>query len=282
MLLPWSAVASLPEDSIAGYSDEVLLKQRAEMPALDFYDDVPLILPDTTVCATAIAIPAYEKSFDWKIPFERSLRVNNAVTTLPEMGLMPGVSPIDSWEGGTLFSIGGRIHLAGMMGIERGSVNFRQQIGAFTLSLFGSATKYGFYRGLATSYGFGGSVSYDINEHVGITLFGAYHSPTGIDRASMISYVDVPVFGGYMDWRGGNHWGVKVGVQSYRSIAYGRWEAQPIVMPYYRTSSGAEIGVDVGGILYQVIRSSGNSWGAPRNPTVGRPDFGPPPVGPRK
>lgn len=170
------------------------------------------------------------------------------------------------------------------MGIESGTLDFRQRVGALTISLFASATKYGYFRGLSTSYGFGGSLSYDFNDKLGMTVFGSYaSSPVGMNQAAMLGYVSSPVIGGYLDWRFADHWGVKVGAQSYRSIAYGRWETQPIAMPYYRTSSGAEIGIDVGGILYQVIRqASGGSWGNPGNPTIGRPDFGPPPVAPRR
>ena len=211
-------------------------------------------------------------------------QVNPLATSLPPLGYVPGQAPIYSWGSGGFFATGSRQNLYGLMGIESGTLDFRQRVGALTISLFASATKYGYFRGLSTSYGFGGSLSYDFNDKLGMTVFGSYaSSPVGMNQAAMLGYVSSPVIGGYLDWRFADHWGVKVGAQSYRSIAYGRWETQPIVMPYYRTSSGAEIGIDVGGILYQVIRqASGGSWGNPGNPTIGRPDFGPPPVAPRR
>ena len=281
LLQPLCAGATQPQDSISAGIDGTLLKPGQEIPELNAADGVT-VFPDADY-PTSIAQPAYEKILKGGMPMGGVHEVNRAATAMPSMGFLPGLGMIGSWNGGALFSTGSIQHLTGLMGIESGSLNFRQKIGAFTFTLFGTAAKYGFYRGLSTTYGFGGSLTYDINERVGITVFGAYHSPSGINQASMMGYVDVPVFGGYINWRAGTHWGVKVGMQSYKSIAYGRWEAQPVVMPYYRTSGGAEIGIDVGGILYQVFRSSsGNGWGRPCNPTIGRPDFGPPPVAPRR
>lgn len=269
-----SVIVALPETSIHPSSELPDAHTPSSENPFSSPADAEIILP---------SLPAYERVFDGK-PMEGGLQINPLATRMPSMSYIPGVAMIHSWGSGGLFATGSRQNLPGLMGIESGGLNFSQRVGAFTLSLFGSATKYGYYRGLSTSYGFGGSLSYDINEHLGVTIFGSYASPAGINQVAMIGYVDAPVFGGYLDWRISSHWGVKVGAQSYRSIAYGRWETQPIVMPYYRTSGGAQIGVDLGGLLYQVIRSaSGNRWGSPGNPTIDpRAGFGPPPIRPHQ
>ncbi len=207
------------------------------------------------------------------VPATLAYPINPLATTLPPLGFTPGVANIASWGSGGVYADGGRAHLQGLMGIETGSVNFMQQMGPVTVTLFGSTTKYGYFRGLSTTYGFGGALTYRFSDNLSMTVFGSYNSAAGITQPAMMGYVSTPVFGGYLDWRFHPHWGVKAGAQSYRSIAYGRWETQPMVIPYYRTSSGAEIGIDVGGIIYQVIRSaaSGNgssNWGNPGNPTI--------------
>ena len=86
-------------------------------------------------------------------------------------------------------------------------------------------------------------------------------------------------FGGYIDWRFAGCWGVKVGATAQQSIFSGRHEVRPTVIPYFHLGPGADIGVDVGGILYELLRS--NSHRGPVNPTVGPFKPGPPPVGPR-
>lgn len=210
--------------------------------------------------------------------------VNQSATALPPMRYVPGQATMFSWERGGVFATGSREALHGLMGIESASVGISQRIGGFSVAVYASAAKYGYFRGLSASYGFGGAMSYDFNEQLSMTLFGSYAStPAGMGQAAMLGYVSLPVFGGYINWKASEHWGVKVGAQSYRTSPNGRWEAQPIVMPYYRTSGGAELGIDVGGILYQVVRqTTGGSWGNQGNPTIGRPDFGPPPVAPRR
>lgn len=206
------------------------------------------------------------------VPATLAYPINPLATALPPMGFTPGVANIASWGSGGVYADGGRVHLPGLMGIETGSVNFVQHMGPVTVTLFGSAAKYGYFRGLSTTYGFGGALTYRFSDNLSMTVFGSYNSAASVTQPAMMGYVSAPVFGGYLDWRFHPHWGVKAGVQSYRSIAYGRWETQPMVIPYYRTSSGAEIGIDVGGILYQVIRSaasgSGSNWGNPGNPTI--------------
>ena len=98
---------------------------------------------------------------------------------------------------------------------------------------------------------------------MGITVFGSYHTDAGITRHAMMGYVDVPTFGGYVDWRAGDRWGVKVGAKGYRPSGGNRWEAQPIVMPYFRFNGKDEIGLDIGGIMYNLLRSNiGGGWGA--------------------
>ena len=119
-----------------------------------------------------------------------------------------------------------------------------------------------------------------------MTLFGSYY--TSLNNATtfrhagitpgMMGYTAIPNFGGYVDYSIGDRWGVKVGAQAYRSSMTNRYEAQPIVIPYYRLSKHAEIGVDVGGILYQLIKSNQGKSHGNMNPTIAPPVSGPPPV----
>ncbi len=54
----------------------------------------------------------------------------------------------------------------------------------------------------------------------------------------------------------------------------------PTVIPYYRFSNGRELGIDVGSIVYEVIKSGIESKrGMHINPTPEIPKIGPLPVG---
>lgn len=199
---------------------------------------------------------------------------------------VPTDGRIAVWNSGGLFANGGSASLPGMMGVESGSLIFMQQAGRFTFTAHGDAMKYGYFGGLQTIFGFGGSISYRFSDRVSMTLFGSYY--TSLNNATtfrhagmtpgMMGYTAIPNFGGYVDYSIGDRWGVKVGAQAYRSSMTNRYEAQPIVIPYYRLSKHAEIGVDVGGILYQLIKSNHGKSHGNMNPTIAPPVSGPPPV----
>lgn len=187
------------------------------------------------------------------------------------------------WNRGGIFGSAGSTSMPGLMGIEQGSINLVQQFGRLTISAHADAVKYGYYGGLQTSFGYGGSLSYQFSDRLSMTIFGNYYTP--INRFAMTpamhGYTSITSFGGYVDYGFSDHWGVKVGGQAYKSAMTNRIEAQPIVMPYYRFANGLEIGADVGGMIYNIIKSK-HDRRHNANPTIAPPKFGPPPVAPHR
>ncbi len=166
------------------------------------------------------------------------------------------VSPeIASWSGGSIYASGAATHLPGMMGVESGRLNFSQSAGAVTFTAWAEAMKYGYFRGLQSGWGFGGAVDYRINDRWSVTLFGEYYSPVHPLTPGMAESMALPRFGGYASYNFSDHWGIRVGAQSSRSLITNRWETSPIVMPYYRINRKVSLGIDVGGILYNAVRS---------------------------
>lgn len=228
---------------------------------------------DSTRSAEDARTPLSNLPLSFPQPYPEDLR--------PFTVSIPTDGRIALWRSGGLFGSAGQRSLPGMMGIESGSIFLVQQAGRFTFTAHGDAVKYGYFGGLQTIYGFGGSISYDFSDRVGITLFGSYYTPLHRGMTpGMQGYTSIPNFGGYVDYRFSDHWGVKVGGQAYRSSVNNRMEAQPIVMPYYRLSKNAELGIDVGGILYNIIKNNrnGGARGGNMNPTIPPPVMGPPPV----
>ena len=189
-----------------------------------------------------------------------------------------------SWQGGQLSSVRGNIAMPGMMAIESGYLNMSHGVGPVTLSLWGGATKYGYFNGAQTSWGVGGALDYRINNHWSLTLFGEYYSPINAQTPGMAGYISTPRFGGYATYDINDHWGISVGAQAQRSVFSNSWEMQPIVMPYYRINKDVKLGIDVGGIMYHMIRdwANGRSGGVIGSPTIAPPRQGPPPVAPRR
>ncbi len=195
---------------------------------------------------------------------------NFTTKTFPGIHLTPGAANILDWKNGGIFVTGSAQTLQGLMNIQNGSINAYQQIGKLKIDIFGEATKYGYYRGLSTTYGYGGSLSYNINDHLSITTFGTYTTTPGFMTPGMAGYINTTNFGGYINYRINDHWGVKTGVHTYKSIMNNSWQTQPMVTPYFRLSNGQEIGIDIGSILYNLLINihSGSFRG---NPTIAPP-----------
>lgn len=194
---------------------------------------------------------------------------------------LPGKVIFPLWSNGALVASGSKTEMPGFMAIDNGRLSLVQQFGNLTLTAYGEAAHYGYFRGMATSWGFGGSASYKFSERLSLTLFGSYSTSVAMPNPAMAGYVGVPNFGGYFNYRFSDHWGVKLGAQTYRSMVTNNWENQPMAIPYYRFDNGQEIGIDVGGILYNIIRNNSHKHMGPRNPVIGPPVGGPPPVAPR-
>lgn len=172
-------------------------------------------------------------------------------------GLYPGQITMMQWSGGAAIVAGQRESMPGLLGRESAVLNFYQNVDKFTFTAFGVANKIGYYHGLSTQWGFGGSVSYALNDNLSFTAFGSYYTQPHVNQPALLGYVGYPTVGGYANYRfGSSNFGVKVGAQGYYSLSSRHWEAQPIVMPYFRLAKGADIGIDVGGILYQVLRNT--------------------------
>lgn len=215
---------------------------------------------------------------------DSQLRIPDMKFDVGNLRAVPGVAHIADWSGGAFYATGGRTDLVGLMGIEFGALNLTQSFGRFTVHADVNATKYGYFRGLQTAYGFGGSVTYDINDKVSISVFGSYQTGVHAISPAMAGYVSTTSFGGYVDYKAGERWGVKVGAQTYRETNGGPYRTQPIVIPYFRLNKRDVIGVDVGGILYNLLYNNrGRSLfgGHPGNPTMGPPAGGTVAVPPR-
>lgn len=260
--LPIQLPVNAKTDTIPGYlrpAPDSLMKM--DIPKMDPAQE-KLASIRHTLSMTSI-FPAAERTFDAK------------------GYALPGKVIFPLWSDGAVIVSGSQTSMPGFMGIDNGRLSLVQNFGNLTLTAYGEANHYGYFRGMATSWGFGGSASYRFSERLSLTVFGSYNTSVGLPNPAMAGYVGVPTFGGYFDYRFSDHWGMKLGAQAYRSMVTNSWEAQPMATPYYRFDNGQEIGIDVGGILYNIIRNNSHKHIGPRNPTFGPPVGGPPPVAPR-
>lgn len=183
------------------------------------------------------------------------------------------------------YGTGGIMSMPGMMAVETGRLNLSRQLGAARLTLWGEASKYGVFRGLQTQYGFGGIVDFRLSARLSLTAYGSYYTNVHAVTPGMAGFMNSSRIGGYVSYDISDRWGVSVGAETTRSIVTNNWQTRPIVMPYYKVNKDVKIGVDIGGILYEVAKSYIDSRDARRRgPGVIGPmrAGGPPPVAPRR
>lgn len=250
-------------------------------------DSLPSYMIPTTDERTADSLSHSTLSTAYQLQkFETTLNAplnnyNNEFYQFNQISINPGYVGFNVFNGSVLNFSAQTSSLPGFMGNEKGLVSLNQQWGNFSFSAFATITKYGYFRGLQKSYGFGGSMNYRFNNQWAITLFGAYNSPLHPLNMGMAGYMDTPNFGGYLSYDINGNWGINIGAQANRSLVTNRWEAQPIVMPYYKINGKTAIGLDVGGILYNAIKASSEHYnGYNSNPTIGPPIGSPPPIAP--
>ena len=249
---------------------------QGELPDSIRTPRVPITMPTDTIDHTpaATVLPSqFEASsnaaYDRRAPIDRQLPpVNSAAYTYRAYPFTSGIAPIYTWDTGSIYASGASTSLPGAMGIETGALNFRQNFGALSLHLYGGASKYGYFRGLDTRWNFGGDVTYRFNDQWSLTAFGGYSTSGGLPRPALAGFYDTPSIGAFLDYRFARKWGVRMGIRSERSMLSGQWETRPILAPYFMLG-GQPIGIDVGGILYELLRSKSDM--GPRNPTIGPP-----------
>ncbi len=199
--------------------------------------------------------------------------------------ITPGVANIFSWKSGGISAFGSSESYPGLMGIESGGLAMMQSFGKFDLMLDATATKYGYFRGLTKIYSFNGSLTYNINDRLRFTLQGTYVPNGQFNQPAMFEAMDNTSISGLFDYQFNDHWGMLFGTQTYYSYRSRHWDIRPVAMPYYLVGGAVPIGIDVGGIVFEIVRSaieSKSSYGNFQNPTIGPPiPTGPYPIRPK-
>ena len=161
------------------------------------------------------------------------------------------------WDGATVGVHGSMDHMPGLLDIHTGSVALYQDLGRLHITLSADANKYWMpmQSTLLTQYGFGGHLSYDVNDWMTLHAFGNYYTGQQLYAPAVSPYVNTTSFGGYADIRFSDHWGANVGARRYINPMTGRWETVPIINPYFKFNNGVKIELPLGELLREIIVS---------------------------
>lgn len=123
----------------------------------------------------------------------------------------------------------------------------------WTVSVGAMLMKYNVPWNAYNTFGGEAQVGYLINDNISVTAFGNYESAPFWSNASRGG---MGVFGGYMTFKTNNDkWGVDVGAQNVRDFQSGRSATVPIIRPFYNLH-GQKLGIDLGGLLYQLFENA--------------------------
>ena len=159
-----------------------------------------------------------------------------------------------------LYGYGSQSTLPGIGRINEASLMYQYNINDYWEIQAGlNATKFNFPFSIGQSFGTSGAVIYRPNEKLSFRAFGSY-APASAYGFQMSS------FGGTIGYEFNDRWGMEVGAERIYDPMRRSWDTRPIAIPYYKFNK-TKIGLDVGGILYEIIRSAKfkNQGG---NPTI--------------
>ena len=158
-----------------------------------------------------------------------------------------------------LYGYGSQSTLPGRGGINEASLMYRYDINDFWEIQGGvNATKYHFPFHTGQAFGAAGTIIYRPTDKLSFRAFGSY-APVNAYEFHMNSY------GGTIGYEFNDKWGVEVGAERVYDPMKRSWDTRPIAIPYFKFNK-TKIGVDVGGILYEIIRNAkfkNNQGGGP-------------------
>lgn len=239
------------------------IKTMAEQPD-------SLMTPPASDPLPSFMVPVDRDSVAGKItPSESSINIDPAIPFTPQYytgstsnlnprinSISPGniYSPLFSNNSISLNATGSQISMPGFMGIEKGSLTAMFNHGPLTLTAWAGAEKFGYFRGVQSAWNFGGQINLRLSDKWSLTAWGEYVTPLHPLTPAMAGIMSSSNFGGYASYNISDRWGISIGAQATRSLVTNKWEAQPIVTPYYRINKRVSIGVNVGGILYNIAK----------------------------
>lgn len=157
--------------------------------------------------------------------------------------------PIKRNRHGILYGTGQQNNLIGIGTVNNATIGYMHSINdKLSINMQLNAVKAVFPYYNNQSFGTSGSISYRLNDNIKFNAFGSYY----ITTSSPLRMYD---YGASMSFDVTERFGTEMGIRRHYNSMYGKWETIPIVMPYYKFNK-IDLGIDVGGILYEVL----NNW----------------------
>ena len=164
------------------------------------------------------------------------------------------------------YGSGGQTSLPGIGRINNASLGYQQEINqklAFDLRV--NAIKMNMAYLSRQAFSASGALMYQASDRVAFKVFGSYDIGNSYGMSTHR-------YGATMSLDMSDRFGMEVGVQRYYDAMRGGWQTVPVVIPYYHFDKFT-LGLDVGGIMYEVLREFVFDKSNRSGPTIGPPRF---------
>lgn len=167
-----------------------------------------------------------------------------------------------------LWGSGGQNNLIGFGEINYGNVIYQKQLnGRLLIGAHLSAVTIRAPHMATNTFEGGINLSYQITDKLAFHAFGNY--TFGETPPIMGTLYTNSSFGGYFSIEMSERFGLGLGAQRYYDPTVGNWSTAPIVVPYYKINKKITIGMDIGGLIQELIKNAINK-GSEENTTGGK------------
>lgn len=261
LLLYASQALSAQEDSVR------IIQDKGQINPIDsFLQPSPVDLSSEEFNISP-SNPAYEPGKARNISLERALYLPYYTNPSPlYKGDYSTDGVIKQFPRGVLFGAGGQTSIPGIGRFNDASIGYRHAFNEkFMLELGANAMKINMDHITGQAFSTSGTLFYRPSERVTFKVFGSYDigNTYGMGRKH---------YGASIAFDMSDRFGMEVGVQRYYDARSGRWETSPVVIPYYHFNKFT-LGVDVGGIVHEILRNVIFDNKPRNNPTFGPPRF---------
>jgi hypothetical protein len=154
-----------------------------------------------------------------------------------------------------LIGSGGYTTYPGLGTIGMGSLGLTQTIDEkLTVTAGLTGTKYHMGRDAWNDYGIYGNASYRLNDRLSINAFGQYYLNQRYSSIAAMSYMQNSVYGGSLDIKISDNFGLDLGAQRYYDVYAHKWRTMPIIAPNFKLF-GQPMSFDVGGLVYELLNA---------------------------
>ena len=184
-------------------------------------------------------------------------------------------SIIHAWDDGAILGSSSFNTFPGMGNIAYGSFSLTQDFGRFNFTGSITGSKFHLDNNLYNDFNFSGRLSYRLTDRLSFNVFGNYSTGNIYHSMAAMPFLTSTGYGGSVSIVVSDKFNLEVGANRYYDPFSKKWITRPVLVPTIDIN-GTKIGVDVGGLIYDIIQSIvapdySQSWNGIPGPMMPRP-----------